>query len=166
MLFHRSGPLSGQPRGYAFVTYKRAADAVKALKNLDGQKIGIKHCSIRYAKNVNYDELMERPKPRIEIPALAAGGASGSGGPQAGGSGRKVSAIQAIEAKLKMLENRRAGDEFHVNSRAVSTYQEAPIQNYQFNLNAAADSKKYPQKRNQRSHHQSRPYSRDRPHRR
>lgn len=166
MLFHRSGPLYGQPRGYAFVTYKRASDAVKALTKLDGQRIGIKYCSIRYAKNVNYDDMGDRQKPRIEIPALCgtkdsgplAGGSSSSG--RGGGTGdrRKDSAIQAIEAKLRMLEGRTAGDEFKVN-RTVTQGREAPISKYQFNLNNETDRGfgKYPHhKRNQRNH---RPYN-------
>lgn len=170
MLFHRSGPFYGQPRGYAFATYKKAEDALRALNKLDGQKIGIKYCSIRFAKNVNYDE-MERPKP--QIPVLAAGSSKEgglSGGATAGTSRssagsstvdrRKDSAIQAIEAKLRMLENRRT-DEFMVNSRAVASHQEAPIQNYQFNMTSTtSENKNYPaHKRNHRPHHHSRPYN-------
>lgn len=162
MLFHRSGPLSGQPRGYAFVTFKKAGDAAKALRKLDGQKIGIKYCSIRFAKNVNYDEMGDRARPRIEIPAL--GGTkeaqAGSSGSRSTGDRRKDSAIQAIEAKLRMLESRTAGDEFKVN-RTVPQNHEAPISRYQFNLNNDSSERggggKYSNhKRNQRN---QRPYN-------
>lgn len=160
MLFHRSGPFYGQPRGYAFATYKKPEDALRALTKLDGQKIGIKCCSIRFAKNVNYDEIVERPKP--QIPVLAAGTTASTSRSSAGSAGnrRKDSTIQAIEAKLRMLENRRT-DEFLVNSRAVASHQEAPIQNYQFNMNStASENKKFPaHKRNHRPN-QSRPYNR------
>ncbi|KIY52203.1 RNA-binding domain-containing protein, partial [Fistulina hepatica ATCC 64428] len=47
-LFHKSGPLRGKPRGYAFVEYGDAGDATKALnathhKLLRGRKIVVTH---------------------------------------------------------------------------------------------------------------------------
>lgn len=139
---------------------------MRALKKLDGQKIGYNHCSIRYAKTANYDELGEKPKPRLEIPALAAG-SSQDGKPVSvsncsGSSGnrKKDMAIQAIEAKLRTLEHRRVGEEFQVNTRTVASYQEAPIQNYQFNLNGTVPEKKYSTTQKRGRHHHNRPYSR------
>lgn len=168
LLFHRSGPLYGQPRGYGFVTYKKAADAAKALTNLDGQKIGIKYCSIRFAKNVNYDDYGDRPRAKIDIPALGGSKDGGGGGAHAGSSGggssrggssgdrRKDSAIQAIEAKLRMLESRTAGDEFKVNRTAAQSH-EAPISRYQFNLNNDTGGGKY--SNHGRNHRNHRPYN-------
>lgn len=133
------------------------------MTKLDGQKIGIKYCSLRYAKNVNYDEMTSgRPKARIEIAALGGAGLKDStaqpgGSSRSTGDRRKDSAIQAIEAKLRALESRTAGDEFKVN-RTVATSHEAPISRYQFNLsNEGAERGKYHQKRNQRNN--SRPYN-------
>lgn len=121
MLFHKSGPQVGQPRGYAFVTYKTTKESAIALEKLNGKLIGSKHVVVRLAKNINYDEL-ERPKPKIEIPVLAAGASKD----------RKISkevAIQAIEAKLKMLENK--SDDFEINKTSAT---EIPlIQKYQYN---------------------------------
>lgn len=112
---------------------------------------------IRLAKNINYvssmfrsclnetlhihftqDEL-EKPKVRLDIPALAAGGSSNS-------EPRKMSTeitIQAIEAKLKALENNP--DDLEINQSANM----APplIHKYQFNKNASADSKNNPSNR-------------------
>lgn len=81
---------------------------------------------VRLAKNINYDEI-ERPKPKIEIPVLAAGSSSTS-------DSSKISneiAIQAIEAKLKLLENREAIDDFEINK--TSTNQTPLIKKYQYN---------------------------------
>lgn len=114
---------------------------------------------IRLAKNINYvssvfgaafilsnlrfthftqDEL-EKPKARLDIPALAAGGSSNS-------EPRKMSTeitIQAIEAKLKALENNP--DDLEINQ---SANMEPPlIHKYQFNKNASADSKNNPSNR-------------------
>ncbi|KAK7865095.1 hypothetical protein R5R35_014630 [Gryllus longicercus] len=106
LLFHRSGPLAGQPRGYAFVTYSTSEDAVKAKDCLNGVLLGCKRIVVRWANSVSKDEL-EKPKPQIEIPALA--GAKNE---------RKISretTIQAIEAKLKMMEHNSSND-FEVNN--------------------------------------------------
>lgn len=53
LLFHRYGPLSGQPRGYAFVTYEKIESSNLALHKLHGQRIGIKDVRVRLAKNFN-----------------------------------------------------------------------------------------------------------------
>lgn len=53
LLFHRSGPLAGQPRGYAFVTYGSKEEAEQMMKKIDGKRIGTKHVTVRWAHNVN-----------------------------------------------------------------------------------------------------------------
>ncbi|KAJ9583378.1 hypothetical protein L9F63_022285, partial [Diploptera punctata] len=106
LLFHRTGPLAGQPRGYAFVTYSCKENAVKAKDALDKKMVGNKRVVVRWANNVSKDEL-DKPRPEIAIPALA--GAK---------SERKISretTIQAIEAKLKMMEHNSV-DDFEVNN--------------------------------------------------
>lgn len=52
MLFHRSGPQAGQPRGYAFVTYKESKDAEKAKNVLHNLKLGSKHLVVRWAHSI------------------------------------------------------------------------------------------------------------------
>ncbi|CAH1645878.1 unnamed protein product [Spodoptera littoralis] len=113
MLFHRSGPNAGQPRGFAFVTFKLRQDAIKAMNSLNGQMLGTKRISVKFAKNT--DE-QEKPKPELGIAVLA--GAK----PELKLS--KKTAIQSIEAKLKMMENMKAGDDFVVNKLAAN---EAPV---------------------------------------
>lgn len=106
LLFHRSGPSAGQPRGYAFVTYSSKVDATNAKDTLDGMVMGCKKVVVRWANSVSKEEL-DKPKPELAIPALA--GAK---------SERKVSrqtTIQAIEAKLKMMEHSSVKD-FEVNN--------------------------------------------------
>ncbi|KAL4707398.1 hypothetical protein ACJJTC_008583 [Scirpophaga incertulas] len=110
MLFHRSGPNAGQPRGFAFVTYKQRQDAITAMNSLNGQLLGSKKICVKFAKTVSDDH--EKPKPELGIPALA--GAK----PEVKLS--RKTAIQSIEAKLKMMENMKAGDDFMVNKLAAN----------------------------------------------
>ncbi|XP_072944123.1 probable RNA-binding protein 18 isoform X2 [Epargyreus clarus] len=114
MLFHRSGPSAGQPRGFAFVTYKLRQDAVKAMNSLNGQLLGCKRISVKFAKNTLEDQ--EKPKPELGIPALA--------GAKPEMKLSKKTAIQSIEAKLKMMENMKPGDDFVINKLAAN---EAPV---------------------------------------
>lgn len=113
MLFHRSGPCAGQPRGFAFVTYKLRQDAVKAMNSLNGQLLGSKRICVKLAKNTDDHE---KPKPELGIAALA--------GAKPENKLSKKTAIQSIEAKLKMMENLKAGDDFVINKLAAN---EAPI---------------------------------------
>lgn len=50
-MFHRSGHLAGQPRGFAFVTYKKRQDALKAQEQLHGRLVGCRNLSVKWAKN-------------------------------------------------------------------------------------------------------------------
>ncbi|XP_075969905.1 putative RNA-binding protein 18 [Anticarsia gemmatalis] len=113
MLFHRSGPSAGQPRGFAFVTYKLRQDALNAMSSLNGQLLGNKRICVKFAKNT---EDQDKPKPELGIAALA--GAK----PELKLS--KKTAIQSIEAKLKMMENMKAGDDFVINKLAAN---ETPV---------------------------------------
>ncbi|XP_067001543.1 probable RNA-binding protein 18 [Anabrus simplex] len=106
LLFHRSGPLAGQPRGYAFVTYSTSEDANKAKEKLDGTMLGYKHVVVRWANSVGKDGL-DKPKPELEIPALA--------GAKCEKKISRQTTIQAIEAKLKLMEHSAVG-EFEVNN--------------------------------------------------
>ncbi|XP_049544683.1 probable RNA-binding protein 18 [Anopheles darlingi] len=124
MLFHRSGPLAGYPRGYAFVTYENHQDSQSALKRLDGKVVGEKTIVVRWAKHVNRDDA-DRNKPKIEIPCLAGGSKGGPNGPVS-----QQTKIQALEARLKMLESR--SDDLIINRTATS---ERPIiERYQYNI--------------------------------
>lgn len=48
-LYHRTGPQTGQPRGYAFVTYKELEHARKAQKTLDGLEVFSRKLAVKWA---------------------------------------------------------------------------------------------------------------------
>lgn len=125
------------------------------MKKLNGKPIGTKTVSVRLAKNINYDEI-DRPKPKIEIPVLAAGSSSST-------DASKVSneiAIQAIEAKLKLLENRDVLDDFEINKTSVN--QTPLIKKYQYNKDAQQTNNKISSTRLiTKSRHKSGPYNRN-----
>uniref|UniRef100_A0A1B6E526 Probable RNA-binding protein 18 n=1 Tax=Clastoptera arizonana TaxID=38151 RepID=A0A1B6E526_9HEMI len=106
LLFHRTGPLAGQPRGYAFVTYVSKEEAQDMMKIMDGKRIGSKNILVRWAHNV-YREDYEKPKEKLEIPVLV--------GAKDEQKVSRITKIQAIEAKLKMMEN-TSSSEFQVNN--------------------------------------------------
>uniref|UniRef100_A0A182WD72 RRM domain-containing protein n=1 Tax=Anopheles minimus TaxID=112268 RepID=A0A182WD72_9DIPT len=111
--------------GYAFVTYVNHKDSEAALHRLDGKLVGEKTIVVRWAKHVNREE-GDRAKPKIEIPCLAGGSKGGTNGPLS-----QQTKIQALEAKLKMLESR--SDDLVINKSATS---ERPIiERYQYNIN-------------------------------
>ncbi|XP_034950601.1 probable RNA-binding protein 18 [Chelonus insularis] len=149
LLFHRSGPQAGQPRGYAFVTYAMLEDAEKAKKALHNARIGSKNIVVRWAHTVSETE-MEKTKPKIDIPALA-------GAKKEDNKISRETAIQAIEAKLKLM--RECEDEFELNKPlngvpVIQQYQKPEVQK-------PSSSTKHHLYR----HHQSRPYSRSKPRR-
>ncbi|XP_058790112.1 probable RNA-binding protein 18 isoform X3 [Phymastichus coffea] len=105
LLFYRSGPQAGLPRGYAFVTYKTVRDAEVALEGLQNLRVGSKNIVVRYAHSINEAEL-EKPKPKLDIPALA-------GAKKEEKRISRETAIQAIEAKLKLMKDSK--EEFQLN---------------------------------------------------
>ncbi|KAH8256526.1 hypothetical protein KR038_000726, partial [Drosophila bunnanda] len=144
MLFHKGGPMVGQSRGYAFVTFAQNEGATNALLKLDGTSVGNRSIAVRLAKNIKYvssalaklfayqinmwfillQDDLQKPKPRIEIPAL------GSGKREEKIS--KCEAIRAIEAKLKVLE-RQTDDNLELNTMGRGEANVPFIQRYQFN---------------------------------
>lgn len=110
LLFHRAGPLIGQPRGYAFVTYSSLVNTQRALRQLHGKMVGTTRISVRLAHSVPkvsifkgrfketnayeyFQSDLEKHKPEINIPALA-------GGVNKEGRGRYV-----INSLLHLKEN-------------------------------------------------------------
>ncbi|CAG5108606.1 Similar to rbm18: Probable RNA-binding protein 18 (Danio rerio) [Cotesia congregata] len=149
LLFHRSGPQAGQPRGYAFVTYVTVEDAEKAKKILHNAKLGSKNVIVRWAHTVSEVE-NDKAKPLIDIPALSG----------AKKEEKKISreiAIQAIEAKLKLMKE--CEEEFELNKPLVGN---PIIRQYQKpeTPKPSSSSKHYLHR-----HHQNRPYSRSKPRR-
>nr|CAD7574944.1 unnamed protein product [Timema californicum] len=133
-------PSAGQPRGYAFVTFVACTDANKARTILDGKLLGCKHVMVRWANTVSklanalvvlsstaedgeievrISEELERHKPELKIPALA--------GAQNDKKLSRQTTIQAIEAKLKLMEH-GCDDEFKVNNRPAGIlYRPPPV---------------------------------------
>ncbi|XP_056634863.1 probable RNA-binding protein 18 [Diorhabda sublineata] len=110
LILHRNGPLAGQPRGYAFVTYKQKENAFAAKELLNNQLVGQKNISVTWAYSVNNEEV-EKPKENIIIPALAMS--------LAGQKTDRISQIQAIEAKLKLMEKKNE-DELKINDTVAT----------------------------------------------
>lgn len=48
-LYHRSGPQAGQPRGYAFVTFKSPDCAQAAMNTLDGKNVLGRRMAVKWA---------------------------------------------------------------------------------------------------------------------
>ncbi|CAH0557247.1 unnamed protein product [Brassicogethes aeneus] len=144
------GPQSGQPRGYAFVTYVNKKDAEKAKESLNNLKLGQKNILVTWAHSISNEEV-EKPKPDIHIPALAM-----SKGEK---KTDKMTQIQAIEEKLRLMEHKREV-ELKINDTVAT--KPLVISQFQQNKTLAATTTKssYSIKRNDRHH---KPYGRNRP---
>ncbi|XP_055693163.1 probable RNA-binding protein 18 [Lutzomyia longipalpis] len=153
LVYHRTGPLAGQSRGYAFVTYKTKQNATTAIQRLTGKQIDGRSIAVGLAKTFSEGE--DRAKPKIEIPAL--GGSAGATS-SSSSSDRKKFAIQAIEAKLKVLESQQSGDDFEVN-KSVSS-EASVIQRYQFNKGPERTQRNTMVNRQRPRHKNSGPYNR------
>ncbi|XP_015436102.1 PREDICTED: probable RNA-binding protein 18 [Dufourea novaeangliae] len=150
LLFHRSGPQAGQPRGYAFVTYKTVQDAEAAKDALHNLKVGAKNIIVRWAHSVSEPDI-DKPKPKIDIPALA-------GAKKEDKRISRETAIQAIEAKLKLMKE--SEEEFELNKPLNGS---PIIQLYQKPENPKpSTSTRY---HNRNHHHNNKPYNRYKPRR-
>ncbi|XP_060813406.1 probable RNA-binding protein 18 isoform X2 [Bombus pascuorum] len=151
LLFHRSGPQAGQPRGYAFVTYKTIQDAKTAKDALHNLKVGSKNIIVRWAHSVTESD-MDKPKPKIDIPALA-------GAKKEDKRISRETAIQAIEAKLKLMKESK--EEFELNKPLNGS---PVIQLYQKPENPKpSTSSRYHNRSNH--YHNNKPYNRHKPRR-
>ncbi|KAM9735642.1 putative RNA-binding protein 18 isoform 1-T1 [Menidia menidia] len=104
-LFHKSGPLEGQPRGYCFVNFSTREEAERAIQCLNGKLALSKKLVVRWAHaQVRRFEGFRNEKT---MPPSLEPSSSGSG--EAGSittSHLSTSAkIRAIEAKLQMMED-------------------------------------------------------------
>ncbi|XP_037799509.1 probable RNA-binding protein 18 [Penaeus monodon] len=95
-LYHRSGPQAGQPRGYAFVTFKSPDCAQAAMNTLDGKNVLGRRMAVKWA-HAQDESMYERTKEKPAPPIL-------SGGKGETSQVSKKSKIAALEAKLKLLE--------------------------------------------------------------
>lgn len=51
-LFHKIGPQAGQPRGYAFLTFSKREEAVRARKEFDGKSLLGRTLLVKPARSV------------------------------------------------------------------------------------------------------------------
>lgn len=100
-LFHKSGPLRGQPRGYCFVTYETRDQAQIALASLNGKPVLNKKLTVKWAHTVPNDEIC--PKKPANFLAGAAVDSSKN-------VKSVKSQISAIEEKLKAMEEQSDQD--------------------------------------------------------
>ncbi|KAJ1520122.1 hypothetical protein ONE63_004342 [Megalurothrips usitatus] len=157
LLFHRSGPLSGFPRGYAFCTYRSTEDAVSAMQHIDGQLVGSKHITVRWAHSMSKDEMESKPKVELTIPVLAGAKPTKS---EKKPVSRKT-AIQAIEAKLKLMEQKNTVDDFEVNDSPaalktkshVLTQAQVALDSHNRPSHSRSSTRKHDRKPYHRGHH-------------
>ncbi|XP_029920374.1 probable RNA-binding protein 18 [Myripristis murdjan] len=115
-LFHKSGPLEGQPRGYCFVNFQTRAEAERAIQSLNGKLALSKRLVVRWAHAQRFEAGGFRGDKSGGLPPSLEP-SSGGLGPEEGGpvpacsggsSSLSTSAkIRAIEAKLQMMEENR-----------------------------------------------------------
>lgn len=96
-LFHKAGPLKGQPRGYCFVTYESRSQAENALKSLNGKQAISKKLLVKWANSVPSEDSSTTKKPQLVLPGISV--------KQDKSNKNLKSQIKAIEAKLKSMQN-------------------------------------------------------------
>ena len=105
-LFHKSGPMEGQPRGYCFVNFQSRGEAERAIRCLHGKLALSKRLVVRWAHAQRFEGF--RAEKSSTPSGLEPGGAGGPAeeGPasSAGGHLSTSAKIRAIEAKLQMME--------------------------------------------------------------
>ncbi|XP_032802594.2 putative RNA-binding protein 18 [Petromyzon marinus] len=101
-LFHKSGPLEGQPRGYCFVNYETRPEAERAIQHLNGKLALSRPLVVRWA-HAKFAQGYEYPKKEVVMPTSLEPSTSEPPAPVQ--TSLSINAkIQAIEAKLKMME--------------------------------------------------------------
>ncbi|MBN3322405.1 RBM18 protein, partial [Atractosteus spatula] len=97
-LFHKSGPLEGQPRGYCFVNFETKEEAERAIQRLNGKLALSKKLVVRWAHAQRFDPYRNEKALPISLEP--------SSSTEESPTTLSVNAkIKAIEAKLQMMEN-------------------------------------------------------------
>ncbi|XP_028828970.1 putative RNA-binding protein 18 isoform X1 [Denticeps clupeoides] len=100
-LFHKSGPLEGQPRGYCFVNFHTKEEAERAIQRLNGKLALSKKLVVRWAH-----AQVKRFEPFRGDKNLPASLEPSCSIPEEMPTNLSVNAkIRAIEAKLQMMED-------------------------------------------------------------
>ncbi|KXN88683.1 putative RNA-binding protein 18 [Leucoagaricus sp. SymC.cos] len=110
-LFHKSGPLKGKPRGYAFVKYADESDAQKAMSTAHDKLLRGRKIVVTYAHHVPPDSVggsggkSRRVMMEISRPTTLSLLKSGSTSRPLGTAAK----IAKMEAKLRQLESSSTG---------------------------------------------------------
>ncbi|XP_056154576.1 probable RNA-binding protein 18 [Lampris incognitus] len=103
-LFHKSGPLEGQPRGYCFVNFHTREEAERAIRCLNGKLALSKRLVVRWAHAQRFEGF--RSEKNIMPPSLEPSCSDAAEeGPAATAHLSTSAKIRAIEAKLQMMED-------------------------------------------------------------
>lgn len=100
-LFHKAGPMEGQPRGYCFVNFHTKEEAERAIQCLNGKLALSKKLVVRWAHTQRFEGFRgDKNTPASLEPSCS------SEDPTMPTTGLSTSAkIRAIEAKLQMMED-------------------------------------------------------------
>uniref|UniRef100_A0A3Q3LKA0 Probable RNA-binding protein 18 n=1 Tax=Mastacembelus armatus TaxID=205130 RepID=A0A3Q3LKA0_9TELE len=91
-LFHKSGPLEGQPRGYCFVNFSTREEAERAIQCLNGKLALSKKLVVRWAHAQRFEGFRnDKTMPQSLEPSFRC-------------ATSYCAKIRAIEAKLQMME--------------------------------------------------------------
>ncbi|KAK1883554.1 putative RNA-binding protein 18 [Dissostichus eleginoides] len=101
-LFHKSGPLEGQPRGYCFVNFNTREEAERAIQCLNGKLALSKKLVVRWA------HAQVRRFEGFQPGAIEQRGADD--GPVSANHLSTSAKIRAIEAKLQMMDENPEDD--------------------------------------------------------
>ncbi|GIY89628.1 probable RNA-binding protein 18 [Caerostris darwini] len=97
-LFHKSGALKGQPRGYSFVTYETREQAEQALAVLNGKLALGKNLVVKWAHTAPSETFVgKKLKPTVLCKTPE----------ETKQTKNTIHQIMAIEAKLKAMEEQR-----------------------------------------------------------
>lgn len=107
-LFHKTGPMKGKPRGYAFVEYVNATDAATALARAHDKLVRGRKLVVTYAQQAPLDQDAGYDKRRRAAAAAEVNKPTTLSLLKSHGSGMRSSGtankIALMEAKLKELE--------------------------------------------------------------
>lgn len=105
-LFHKSGPLEGQPRGYCFVNFTTREEAERAIQHLNGKLALSKKLVVRWAHAQRFESFRNEKSMPSSLEPSSSGGADSLSANNLSTSAK----IRAIEAKLQMMEENPDSD--------------------------------------------------------
>ncbi|XP_068430920.1 probable RNA-binding protein 18 isoform X2 [Clinocottus analis] len=107
-LFHKSGPLEGQPRGYCFVNFNTRDEAERAIQCLNGKLALSKKLVVRWAHAQRFEGFRNDKTMPPSLEPSSSGAAED--GPVTSNHLSTSAKIRAIEAKLQMMEENPEDD--------------------------------------------------------